>query len=193
VARCLVTRALPGAALARLSERHEVEVWPGELPPGRDWLIEHAREVEGLLCLLTDRIDAELIAAAKGLRVISNFAVGCDNIDLAAAAERGIAVGRTPDVLTDATADLTMALMLAVARRLPAAEHHARSGEWRTWEPAGWLGLELRGATLAIIGAGRIGRAVATRAQAFGMNVRLVGRSSPVRLRELTSSRCMRR
>ena len=178
VARCLVTRALPGAALARLSERHEVEVWPGELPPERDWLIEQVREVEGLLCLLTDRIDAELIAAAKELRVISNFAVGCDNIDLAAASERGIAVGRTPDVLTDATADLTMALMLAVARHLPAAEHHARSGRWQTWEPTGWLGLELRGATLAIVGPGRIGKAVATRAQAFGMNVELVGRST---------------
>ncbi|HEY4917922.1 MAG TPA: D-glycerate dehydrogenase [Solirubrobacteraceae bacterium] len=181
MARCLVTRALPGAELARLSERHEVEVWPGELPPGRDWLIEHVRDAEGLLCLLTDRIDAELLASARELRVISNFAVGCDNIDLAAAAERGIVVGRTPDVLTDATADLTIALMLAVARHLPAAEQHARSGEWRTWEPAGWLGLELRGATLAIVGPGRIGRAVATRAEAFGMDVTLVGRTTELR------------
>jgi glyoxylate reductase len=178
MARCLVTRGLPGAELDRLRELHDVELWSGELPPERAWLLEHVRGVEGLLCLLTDRIDAEVIAAATELRVISNFAVGCDNIDLAAAAARGIPVGCTPDVLTDATADLTMALMLAVARHLPSAERDARAGRWRTWEPSGWLGLELRGATLAIVGAGRIGRAVAERARAFGMDVRLVGRGS---------------
>jgi glyoxylate reductase len=175
-----VTRAIPGAAIARLREHHDVEVWPGELPPGRDWLLEQLREADGLLCMVTDRIDAELIEAAPRLRVISNFAVGCDNIDLAAAAARGIPVGRTPDVLTDATADLAMALLLAVARHLPAAEQAVRTGRWRTWEPAGWLGLELRGATLAVIGPGRIGLAVADRARGFGMNVRLVGRGSEI-------------
>jgi glyoxylate reductase len=178
MARCLVTRGLPGAELDRLRELHEVELWSGELPPERAWLLEHVRGVEGLLCLLTDRIDAELMDAAGELRVISNFAVGCDNIDLAAAAAREIPVGCTPDVLTDATADLTMALMLAVARHLPSAERNVREGRWRTWEPSGWLGLELRGATLAIVGPGRIGSAVATRARAFGMDVRLVGRTS---------------
>ena len=178
MARCLVTRDLPGTELERLRELHDVELWSGKLPPERAWLLEHVRGVEGLLCLLTDRIDAELIATATELRVISNFAVGCDNIDLAAATARGIPVGCTPDVLTDATADLTMALMLAVARHLPTAERDAREGRWRTWEPSGWLGLELRGATLAIVGPGRIGQAVATRAQAFGMEVRLVGRTS---------------
>jgi glyoxylate reductase len=178
VSRCVLTRAIPGTASARLRELHEVEIWPGELPAERDWLLEQAHDAEGLLCMVTDRIDAALIAAAPRLRVISNFAVGCDNIDLAAAAARGIPVGRTPDVLTDATADLTMALMLAVARHLPAAEHAVRTGRWRTWEPAGWLGLELRAATLAIIGAGRIGLAVAARARAFGMDVRLLGRES---------------
>jgi glyoxylate reductase len=178
MSRCLVTRGLPGAELDRLRELHEVELWPGELPPERAWLLEHVRGVEGLLCLLTDRIDAELMDAAGELLVISNFAVGCDNIDLAAAAAREIPVGCTPDVLTDATADMTMALMLAVARHLPSAERNVRDGRWRTWEPSGWLGLELRGATLAIIGPGRIGSAVATRARAFGMDVRLVGRTS---------------
>jgi glyoxylate reductase len=173
---CLVTRGLPGDALDRLAQRHDVVVWQGELPPPREWLIDRIGSVEGLLCMLSDRIDADLIAAAPKLQVISNYAVGTDNVDLAAAAARGIAVGRTPDVLTDATADLAMALLLAVARRLPQAQHAAREGRWRTWEPQGWLGLELRGAALAVIGTGRIGRAVAQRAQAFGMDVRLLGR-----------------
>lgn len=181
MARCLVTRALPGDALDRLAGLHEVEVWPGELPPSRDWLLERVGGVEGLLCLLTDRVDAELIAAAPRLKVISNCAVGTDNIDLAAAAARGIPVGRTPDVLTDATADLTMALLLAVARHLPQAQRAARDGRWRTWEPQGWLGLELRGAVLAVIGAGRIGRAVGERASAFGMDVRLLGRGADLK------------
>lgn len=181
MARCVVTRVLPGQALERLRERHEVEIWPSELPPERAWLLDRARTAEGLLCLLTDRVDGELIAAAPGLRAISNFAVGVDNIDLAAAAARGIPVGRTPDVLTGATADLTMALLLAVARRLPEAAGDARAGRWKTWEPSGWLGLELNGAVLAVIGAGRIGRAVATRARAFGMDVRLLGRDADLR------------
>lgn len=176
MARCLVTSALPGGALDRLRERHEVEVWTGGLPAPRAWLMERVGEIEGLLCLLSDRIDAELIAAAPALKVISNYAVGTDNIDLTAAAARRIAVGRTPDVLTDATADLAMALLLAVGRHLPQAERAAREGRWRTWEPKGWLGLELRGAVLAVLGAGRIGRAVGERAQAFGMEVRLLGR-----------------
>jgi glyoxylate reductase len=174
---CLVSRQLPGNALDRLRERHQVEVWPGELPPPRDWMLDRVGSVEGLLCMLSDRVDAELIAAAPQLKVISNYAVGTDNIDLAAAAARGIPVGRTPDVLTDATADLTMALMLGVARHLPQAERAAREGRWRTWEPRGWLGLELRGAVLAVVGAGRIGRAVGERARAFGMQVRLCGRA----------------
>jgi glyoxylate reductase len=178
VARCVVTRRLPGRALERLAESHEVETWPGELPPERTWLQARAASAEGILCLLSDRIDAELIAAAPRLRAISNFAVGVDNIDLAAAAARGIPVGCTPDVLTAATADLTMALMLSVARRLPEAERDARAGRWRTWEPSGWLGLELDRAVIAVIGAGRIGRAVAARARAFGADVRLIGRDA---------------
>lgn len=176
MARCLVTRALPGEALDRLREQHEVEMWPGELPVEREWMMRRIGEVEGLLCMLSDRIDAELISAARRLRVISNYAVGTDNVDLAAAAARGVGVGGTPDVLTDATADLTMALLLAVARHLPEAQRAAREGRWRTWEPSGWLGLELRGAVLAVIGAGRIGSAVGERARAFGMQVRLLGR-----------------
>jgi glyoxylate reductase len=176
MARCLVTRALPGEALDRLRGQHEVEMWPGELPVERGWLMQRIGEVEGLLCMLSDRIDAELISVAPRLRVISNYAVGTDNVDLAAAAARGVGIGRTPDVLTDATADLTMALLLAVARHLTEAQRAAREGRWRTWEPSGWLGLELRGAVLAVIGAGRIGSAVGERARAFGMQVRLLAR-----------------
>jgi glyoxylate reductase len=176
VARCFVTRELPGTALDRLRAEHDVEVWPGELPPSRDELVEHARESEGLLCLLTDVIGADVIAACPKLRAISNYAVGSDNIDTDAAAERGIEVAVTPDVLTDTTADLAFALLLAAARRLPEAERAVRAGEWGTWEPSGWLGQDLYGARLCIVGPGRIGSAVAHRAEAFGMEVRSVGR-----------------
>lgn len=176
MARCLITRQLAGAALAELAKLHDVEVWPGDLPPGREELLARVGGVEGLICLVSDRVDAELLAAAPRLRVISNYAVGCDNVDLEAARARRISIGVTPDVLTDATADLTLALLLALARRLPEAERDARAGRWLTWEPRGWLGLELAGATLAVIGPGRIGRAVGERASAFGMDVRYVSR-----------------
>jgi glyoxylate reductase len=181
VARCFVTRALPGTALDRLRREHDVEVWPGSLPPSRDELVEHARDAEGLLCLLTDTVDAEVIAACPKLRVISNYAVGSDNIDREAADARGIAVAVTPDVLTDTTADLAFALMLAAARRLPEGERAVRAGEWHTWEPSGWLGHDVHGATLCIVGPGRIGSAVGRRAEGFGMEVVTVGRADPLR------------
>lgn len=176
MASVAVTRRLPGPALERLAERHAVDVWPGDLPPGPDELAGLVLGAEGLLCLLTDTVDEQLLAGAPRLRAIANYAVGSDNIDLAAAAARAIPVGVTPDVLTDATADLAMGLLLAVARRLPQAHSAVRSGAWRTWEPRGWLGLELAGATLLIVGGGRIGGAVAHRAQAFGMKVVIAGR-----------------
>jgi glyoxylate reductase len=171
MARCFVTRRLPGDALDRLAAAHEVEVWQGELPPSREELLAGAREADGLLCLLTDRIDAGLIAACPRLRVISNYAVGVDNIDLEAAAARGIAVGNTPDVLTEATADLAFALLLAAARRVVEADAYVRAGRWRTWEPGLLLGADVHGATLGILGMGRIGQAVARRARGFDMEV----------------------
>jgi glyoxylate reductase len=180
VARVFVTRNLPFPALDRLKAAHDVDVWPGELPPPPDELRVRSETAEGLLCMLTDRIDDELMQAAPHLRAISNYAVGADNIDLDAAERRGIAVGVTPDVLTDATADLAMALILAAARRLPEAQRSVKDGHWRTWEPAGFLGIELRGARLLVLGAGRIGRAVADRARAFGMEVDLAGRDADV-------------
>jgi glyoxylate reductase len=171
MARCFVTRRLPGPALDRLADVHEVEVWPGRMPPSPAQLREASAEAEGLLALLTDRVDAELIDASPRLRAISNYAAGVDNIDLEAARRREIPVGNTPDVLTDTTADLTFALLLAAARRLPEAMMAAAGGEWVTWEPGRWLGADVHGATLGIIGMGRIGQAVARRAAGFEMKV----------------------
>jgi glyoxylate reductase len=171
MADVLVTRRLPGEALERLRARHEVTVWSQRLPPPPETLRELAARVDGILSLLTDRIDAQLIAAAPRLRAIANYAVGVDNIDLNAARARGIAVGNTPDVLTDATADLTFALLLAAARGLPGAVAAVRAHDWVTWEPAGHLGRPVHGATLGIVGYGRIGQAVARRAAGFDMQV----------------------
>lgn len=185
MARCLVTRRLPGAALERLASQHEVEVWTDRLPPSPDELRDRIERAEGLLCLLTDRINRELIAAAPRLRVISNYAVGSDNIDLEAAAERDIPVGITPDVLTEATADLAFALMLAAARRIVEADAEVRAGEWLTWEPGRLLGRDVHGATLGIVGLGRIGRAVARRGAGFRMEVLHTGRDDGVGLGDL--------
>jgi glyoxylate reductase len=165
--RVFVTRRLPGGALDRLSAEHDVEVWEERLPPPRDELLTRAPELEGLLALLTDPIDAELIAAAEKLRAISNYAVGVDNIDVEAASARGIPVGNTPDVLTDTTADLAVALMLGIGRRLVEGDAFVRRGEWQTWEPGLLLGRDLHGVTVGIVGFGRIGQAVARRLEGF--------------------------
>jgi glyoxylate reductase len=171
MARCFVTRRIPGPALDRLIDAHDVEVWPHRLPPTPGELREHVANSEGLLSLLTDTVDAALLEAAPDLRAISNYAVGTDNVDLEAATERGIPVGNTPDVLTDATADLAFALLLALARRLPEGERDVREGQWVTFEPDRNLGAEVTGATLGIIGFGRIGKAVARRAEGFGLEI----------------------
>jgi glyoxylate reductase len=171
VARCFVSRLLPGTALERLAERHDVEIWPGQTPPSYEQLIEHVTPVEGLLSMLTDRVDENLIASAPHLRAIANYAVGYDNIDLKAAAARDIPVGNTPDVLTDATADLAFALLMAAARKLTEADAAVRGGDWRTWEPGRYLGADIHGTTLGIIGYGRIGQAVADRGRGFEMRV----------------------
>ena len=176
MAPCFVTRALPGSALARLREAHEVEVWPDPQPPPAADLRRAVAGADGLLCLLADRIDADLLSAAPRLRAISNYAVGVDNIDLAAATARGIPVGHTPDVLTDSTADLAVALMLAIARRLPEGERLVREGRWGAWEPGFMLGRDLHGAIVGIVGPGRIGRAVAERLGGFGCRVLTAGR-----------------
>jgi glyoxylate reductase len=178
VARCFVTRKLPGTAVDRLAQAHEVDVWPEHLPPTHDDLLARVAPIEGLISLPTDPIDVTVIHAAPQLRAISNYAVGYDNIDLAEAKARGIPVGHTPGVLTDATADLAFTLLLAVARQLPQATAAVRAGEWLTWGPADHLGVELAGATLGIVGFGRIGQAVAKRADGFGMRVIHTGSTS---------------
>jgi glyoxylate reductase len=183
VARIFVTRDLPGPALGRLGDAgHDVDLWPARLPPSRDELLAHASDADALLTMLTERVDPALLDACPRLRAVANYAVGVDNIDVAACAQRGVAVGNTPDVLTAATADLTFALILAAARRLPSAMAAVREGGWKAWEPSAHLGLELDGATLGIVGLGRIGRAVAQRAAGFGLNVIHTGRGDGVPL-----------
>jgi glyoxylate reductase len=140
------------------------------MPPPREVLLEKVRDLDGLLSLLTDRVDDELLdAAGPRLRVVSNFAVGYDNIDVPACVRRGIAVGNTPGVLTETTADLAFALLMAVARRLPEARDLVREDRWQTWGPLLLLGKDLHGATLGLVGFGRIGREMARRATGFGM------------------------
>ncbi len=141
------------------------------MPPPRDVLEQEVRDNDGLLCLVTESVDAALIAQGERLRVISQLAVGVDNIDLEAATACRIPVGHTPDVLTEATADMAFALLLAAARRIPEGVDQVRAGRWLTWEPTALLGADVWGATLGIVGLGRIGTAVALRAQGFRMRV----------------------
>jgi glyoxylate reductase len=172
MARVFVTRRPVGDGLERLRDAgHDVDVWPDLEPPPHPQLIERAQQADALLCMLSDRIDAAFLDACAHLTVIANYAVGLDNVDLRAAHRHGIAVGNTPDVLTDATADLAFALLLAAARRLPQSAQAVRDGRWGTWQPDGFLGADLVGATLGIVGAGRIGQAVAKRAAGFDMRV----------------------
>jgi glyoxylate reductase len=185
MARVFVTRELPFDALDRLRAAHDVDVWPGDEPPPPAKLRERAAGADALLTMLTDRVDGALLDAAPRVRAVANMAVGTDNIDVEAAAARGVAVGNTPDVLTDATADLTMALMLAITRRLAEGRARVLEGRWGTWQPAEDLGADLAGATLGVIGFGRIGRAVAHRAEAFGMHVVHNSRSSGIALEDL--------
>jgi glyoxylate reductase len=170
--KVFVTRAIPEKGFEIIREFCDVDLWPNELPPTRDELLQHVRGVDGLLCLLTDKIDGDVMdEAGPQLKVISNHAVGFDNIDVSAATARKIPVGNTSGVLTDATADFAFALMMAVARRIPEAERYVHAGKWKTWGPMLLLGVDLKGATLGLIGFGRIGKAVARRAAGFEMRV----------------------
>src|SRR6266487_183771 len=170
--KVFVTRIIPEKGFEIVRDFCDVDLWQNELPPTHDELLGHVRGVDGLLCLLTDKIDDEVMAAAgKQLKVISNHAVGFDNIDVNAATARKIPVGNTPDVLTDATADFAFALMMAVARRIPEAERYVHEGKWKTWGPMLLLGVDLKGATLGLVGFGRIGKAMARRAVGFDMRV----------------------
>jgi len=170
--RVFATRRLPGAAFERLAAAVELAVWPRPEPPAAAELAEGCRDAEGLLCLLSDRVGAELLAGSPRLRVVSSYSVGLDHVDLAAATRRGVQVGFTPGVLTETTAELALGLLFAAARRIVEADRELRSGAWtQAWDPAGLLGRDLHGATLGVIGLGAIGRAVASRGRALGMRV----------------------
>jgi glyoxylate reductase len=172
-----VSRVLPGSEpLARLKADTDVEVWPGVDPPPRDDFRAAARTCDGVLTMITDEVDAGFLDACPTVRAVANMAVGYDNIDVAAASKRGVLVTNTPGVLTEATADLAFALLLAAARRLPEGEAAIREGRWGEWHPTWMLGVELSGSTLGIVGPGRIGAAMARRGLAFGMRVIYYGR-----------------
>ena len=169
--KVFVTRHLPEIARAELEQACDVDIWDFETPPPYEVLLERVADKTGLLCLLTDRVDARLMEAAPALKVISQCAVGFDNVDVAAATERGIPVGNTPGVLTDATADFAFTLMLSAARRVVEGQDYIRAGKWETWGLTTLLGQDVFGATLGIVGLGRIGQAVAKRARGFEMRV----------------------
>jgi glyoxylate reductase len=182
-----VTRRLPEPALSRLRRDHHVTVWPGRLPPSPEELASAAAASDGLLTLLTDRIDTTLLNACPHLIAVSNLAVGYENIDIAAATARGLPVGHTPGVLTDATAEFTMSLILAALRRLPEASAAVRGGDWLTWEPTGFLGASLPQTTVGLVGYGRIGQKVGDLARALGMHVLHTSTRSAITLDELLS------
>lgn len=170
--RVFVTRKILEAGLRIVLEHCDAFIWPGELPPSRQELIDHIRGVDGLLSLLTDPIDGEVMdAAGSNLKVISNHAVGVDNIDVSAATQRGIPVGNTPDILTDTTADFAFGLLIAAARRIVEGHRCVQTGGWKTWAPDFMLGVDVYGATLGIVGFGRIGKALARRASGFDMRI----------------------
>ena len=166
-----VTRRIHDDALERLGQFATIDVWDEDGPPSPGDIARRARHASGLIATSADRVDEELLTTCKDLAVVANVAVGYDNLDLGALTARGIPASNTPGVLTDATADLTLGLIIATARRFHEARQVIEQGGWRSWRPDFLLGLELRGATLGIVGTGRIGEAVITRAQALGMEV----------------------
>ena len=170
--KVFVSRIIPDEGLSRLREACDAEIWQDELPPPRDALLRAIEGCDGVLTLLTDRVDDEFLdRAGPQLKVVSNFAVGFDNIDVPACTARRIPVGNTPGVLTETTADLAWALLMAAARRLVEGDRYVRAGSWKTWGPMLLMGPDVHGATIGIIGFGRIGQAVARRARGFGMRI----------------------
>jgi glyoxylate reductase len=169
--KVFVTRGIAQEALNRIAGAAEMELWTDELPPPYETLKEKAQNADGMLTLLSDRVDAGLMDAAPGLKVVSNMAVGYDNIDVPEATKRHILVGNTPEVLTETTADFAFALLLSAARRVAEGDKHTRAGKWTTWGPMIMLGQDIHNATLGIIGLGRIGTAVARRAKGFDMKL----------------------
>ncbi len=170
--KVFVTRIIPDAGLNKVREFCDADVWSEPLPPSAEELKTRIAGCEGLLSLLTERIDGPLLDAAPRLKVVSNYAVGFNNIDVPAATERGIAVGNTPGVLTDATADMAFALLISAARRIVESQKYAETGQWKTWEPKGHIGQDLAGRAIGIVGLGRIGLAMARRCHGgWGMKI----------------------
>jgi glyoxylate reductase len=170
--RVFVGRRIPDDGLEPIVAGTDAVVWPDELPPPREELLRAVAGCDGVLTLLTDRVDDEFLdSAGPQLKVVSNYAVGFDNVDVPACTARGIPVGNTPGVLTETTADLAWALLMAAARRLPEGDRYVRAGRWQTWGPMLLLGPDVHGGTLGIVGFGRIGQAVARRATGFGMTI----------------------
>lgn len=170
--KVFVSRRIPDEGLNAIRAACDVDLWPDQLPPPADELKRRVADCDGLVSLLTDRIDGALLDAAPKLKVVSNYAVGFNNVDVAACTQRGVCVGNTPGVLTDATADIAVTLLLAAARCIGAGTADAKNGKWLTWEPLGWLGQDLAGRTLGIVGMGRIGFAAAKRLHhGWGMKV----------------------
>ncbi len=169
--RVFVTRPVADIALRRLAEHARVDLWDDDAPPPHEELVVHLRDCDAVLSMISDRLDARTIAGARRLVAISNLAVGVDNIDLVAATRASVAVGHTPGVLSETTADLAFALMLAAARRVAEGDRFIRAGRWRMWTPRLMLGRDVWGATLGVIGWGAIGQAIARRAAGFGMRV----------------------
>jgi lactate dehydrogenase-like 2-hydroxyacid dehydrogenase len=170
--RVFVARKIPDDGIDRIFAACDARVWEDELPPPRAALLDAIRGCDGVVTLLTDRVDDEFLdAAGPQLKVVSNYAVGFDNIDVPAVTRRGIPAGNTPGVLTDTTADLAFALLMAAARRLPEGDRYVRAGKWKTWGPLLLLGPDVHGATIGIVGFGRIGQAMARRARGFGMKI----------------------
>lgn len=170
--KAYITRELPERGLKTIKQHFDVEVWPEYAPPPKGVIIEKAKNVDVLVSLLSDKIDAEVFNAAPKLKIVSQLAVGFDNIDIPEATKRGIYVTNTPEVLTDTTADFAWALLMAVARRVVEADKYVRTGKWKVgWHPAMLQGRDVHGATIGIVGAGRIGYAMAKRATGFGMKI----------------------
>jgi len=169
--KAYITRVIPSEALDMVREVAEIKLWTEELPPPPDTLLEAVKDIDGLLCLLTDKVDAVLMDSAPRLKVISNLAVGYDNIDIAEATRRRIMVGNTPGVLSETTADLAFALLMAAARRVVEADKYTRKGLWKTWGPMVLLGHDIHHATLGIVGLGGVGIEMARRARGFQMQV----------------------
>jgi len=166
-----LTRRIPAAAFARLEAECDVDLYTGQVAISRAELLQRVAGKRALVCLLTDRIDDEVLGAGADLRIVANVAVGYNNIDVEACRRRGVVATNTPDVLTNACAEFTWALILAITRRLGEAERQLRRGEWKGWALDHMLGTELRGKRLGLVGVGRIGRAVAEKAKAFGVSV----------------------